>query len=74
MRHRLRTRVGKQLYKLRQHTVESVVGLLMSVMGFGQFRLRGRQKVSSEWTLVCPAYNLKRLHRLCPGLKRALAK
>jgi hypothetical protein len=50
-----------------------VFGIIKSVMGFGQFRLRGRQKVSLEWTLVCLAYNLKRLHRLCPGLKLALA-
>jgi hypothetical protein len=30
--------------------------------------------VSLEWTLVCLAYNLKRLHRLYLELKRALAK
>jgi transposase len=72
MRHRLRTRAGKALYKLRQQTVEPVFGIVKSVMGFGQFRLRGREKVSLEWTLVCLAYNLKRLHRLCPGLKLAV--
>jgi hypothetical protein len=73
MRYRLRTRAGKALYKLRQQTVEAVFGIIKSVMGFGQFRLRGRRKVSLEWTLVCLAYNLKRLHRLCAGLKRAMA-
>jgi hypothetical protein len=56
MRPRLTTRVGKQLYKLRQQTIEPVFGILKSVMGFGQFRSRGRQKVSLEWTLVYPAY------------------
>ncbi|NGO40426.1 transposase [Limisphaera ngatamarikiensis] len=73
MRHRLRTRAGKRLYKLRQQTVEPVFGIIKRVMGFGQFRSRGREKVSLEWTLICLAYNLKRLHRLCPGLKRAMA-
>jgi hypothetical protein len=73
MRHRLGTRAGKALYKLRRQTVEPVFGILKSVMGFRQFRLRGRQKVSLEWTLVCPAYSLKRPHRLCPGLKPAMA-
>jgi len=73
MRHRLRTRAGKTLYKLRRQTVEPVFGIIKRVMGFGQFRLRGREKVSLEWTLICLAYNLKRLHRLCPGLKRAMA-
>ena len=72
MRHRLRTRAGKRLYKLRQQTVEPVFGIIKSVLGFRQFRLRGREKVSLEWTLVCLAYNLKRLHRLGGSLKPAV--
>lgn len=71
MRHRLKTPAGKTLYKLRQQTVEPVFGIIKSVLGFRQFRLRGRAKVSLEWTLVCLAYNLKRLHRLGAGLKLA---
>jgi transposase len=71
MRHRLRTTAGKALYKLRQQTVEPVFGIIKAVLGFRQFRLRGRAKVSLEWTLVCLAYNLKRLHRLGAGLKLA---
>ena len=71
MRHRLRTTAGKALYKLRQQTVEPVFGIIKAVLGFRQFRLRGREKVSLEWTLVCLAYNLKRLHRLGAGLKLA---
>ncbi len=71
MRHRLKTAAGKSLYKLRQQTVEPVFGIIKSVLGFRQFRLRGRAKVSLEWTLVCLAYNLKRLHRLGAGLKLA---
>jgi transposase len=71
MRHRLRTTAGKALYKLRQQTVEPVFGIVKAVLGFRQFRLRGRAKVSLEWTLVCLAYNLKRLHRLGGGLKLA---
>jgi len=73
MRHRLRTTAGKALYKLRQQTVEPVFGILKAVLGFRQFHLRGRAKVSLEWTLVCLAYNLKRLHRLGAGLKLAAA-
>jgi transposase len=71
MRHRLKTTAGKQLYKLRQQTVEPVFGIIKAVLGFRQFRLRGQAKVSLEWTLVCLAYNLKRLHRLGAGLKLA---
>ena len=73
MRHRLKTTAGKALYKLRQQTVEPVFGILKSVLGFRQFRLRGREKVALEWTLVCLAYNLKRLHRLGAGLQLAAA-
>jgi transposase len=69
MRYRLKTPAGKALYKLRQQTVEPVFGIIKSVLGFRQFQLRGRAKVSVEWTLVCLAYNLKRLHRLGAGLK-----
>lgn len=61
--------LAKTLYKLRQQTVEPVLGIIMSMLGFRQFRLRGRARVSLEWTLVCPAYNRKRLHRLQAGLK-----
>ncbi len=71
MRHRLKTTAGKSLYKLRQQTVEPVFGIIKSVLGFRQFRLRGQAKVALEWTLVCLAYNLKRLHRLGAGLKLA---
>jgi transposase len=71
MRYRLQTTAGKTLYKLRQQTVEPVFGIIKAVLGFRQFRLRGRAKVSLEWTLVCLAYNLKRLHRLSAGLKLA---
>jgi transposase len=74
MRHRLQSSPGKQLYKLRQQTVEPVFGIIKSVLGFRQFLLRGTAKVSNEWTLVCLAYNLKRLHRLCAGQKLALAR
>ncbi len=36
-------------------------------------RVSQAPKVSTEWTLVCLAYNLKRLHRLGAGQKLALA-
>jgi len=67
MKHRLKTAVGKAKYRLRQQTVEPVFGIIKSVLGFRQFHLRGGEKVSLEWCLVCVAYNLKRLHRLAGG-------
>lgn len=73
MRHRLQSAAGKALYKQRQQTVEPVFGIIKSILGFRQFLLRGMAKVSTEWTLVCLAYNCKRLHRLGGGQKLAFA-
>jgi hypothetical protein len=64
MRHRLRTEAGQALYRLRQQTVEPVFGIIKAAMGFRRFQLRGQAGVALEWTLVCVAYNLRRLHRL----------
>ena len=64
MAHRLRTALGQALYRLRKQTVEPVFGIIKEVMGFRRFTLRGRAKVSLEWTLVCLSYNLRRLFAL----------
>ena len=64
MAHRLKTQIGKELYKLRKQTVEPVFGIIKEVMGFRRFLLRGRTKVELEWTLVCVSYNLKRMFAL----------
>ena len=64
MAYKLRTEIGKALYRLRKSTVEPVIGLVKEVLGFRQFSLRGLSAVGGEWTLVCLAHNLKRLHTL----------
>jgi transposase len=64
MAQRLKTAVGRALYRLRKQTVEPVFGIIKAVMGFRRFTLRGRAKVSLEWTLVCLSYNLRRLFTL----------
>ncbi len=64
MAHRLKTKLGKALYKLHKQTVEPVFGIIKEVMGFRRFLLRGRAKVGLEWTLVCVSYNLKRMFAL----------
>lgn len=64
MAHRLDTAAGKQLYGLRKETVEPVFGIIKQAIGFRQFLLRGKEKVSLEWILVSTSYNLKRLFNL----------
>ena len=67
MKHTLKTQAGKARYALRKQTVEPVFGIIKSVMGFRQFLLRGLEKVGHEWTLVCLAWNLKRMAVLRPS-------
>ena len=61
MKHRLKTRQGRQLYGKRLQTVEPVFGIIKSVMRFRQFLLRGLASVRGEWTLVTMAWNIKRM-------------
>jgi transposase len=67
MRYRLRTKAGRALYALRKETVEPVFGIIKQAMGFRRFLLRGKVKVSLEWTLVTLAYNFRRVYRLIKG-------
>jgi len=74
MGEKLRTEEGKALYGRRNHTVEPVFGIIKEAMGFRGFSLSGKEKVAGEWTLVCLAYNLRRLHRLVGDLKNGPEK
>jgi transposase len=64
MAYKLRTAIGRAIYRLRKCTVEPVIGIIKEAMGFRQFSLRGQDNVTGEWCLVCSAYNLRRLHVL----------
>jgi transposase len=61
MAHTLKTPQGRAQYGRRKCTVEPVFGIIKHVMRFRQFLLRGLTKVRGEWTLVCLAWNVKRL-------------
>lgn len=67
MAYKLRTEIGNALYRLRKSTVEPAIGIIKEILGFRQFSLRGLLAAGGEWTLVCLAYNLKRLHTLQVG-------
>jgi transposase len=64
MRHKLRTRAGRAVYALRKQVVEPVFGIIKEIMGFRRFMLRGLASVKREWSLVCMAFNIKRIHKL----------
>ena len=67
MAYKLRTVIGRAIYRLRKCTVEPVIGIIKEVLGFRQFSLRGLTAAAGEWGLVCLAFNLKRLNVLCNG-------
>jgi len=48
-------------YRLRKQIVEPVFGQAKEARGFRQFLLRGIEKVSAEWALICTAHNLNKL-------------
>jgi transposase len=55
------------IYKKRKQTVEPVFGIIKEILGFRRFSLRGEVQVDGEWSLVCSAYNLKRMFNLSLG-------
>ena len=60
----LKSEAGRQIYKKRKQTVEPVFGIIKEILGFRRFSLRGESKTANEWSLVCSAYNLKRMFKL----------
>jgi transposase len=62
MKRRLHSKRGKTKYRKRKGIAEAPFGWVKQVLGFRQFSLRGLQKVKAEWSLVCLAVNLRRMH------------
>lgn len=62
------TGAGRERYKLRQQTVEPILGIIKETLGFSCFSGRSLAKTSEEWTLVTLTYNLKRLFQLGTNL------
>jgi transposase len=63
MQHKLRSATGKALYAARKHIVEPVFGMIKSARGIRRFLLRGLEKVSAEWKLICLTHNLLKIWR-----------
>jgi hypothetical protein len=61
MRDKLKRAGRRSRYRLRKQTVEPVFGQIKQARGFRQFLLRGIEKVSAEWALICTAHNLTKL-------------
>ena len=63
MAHKLRSAAGKALYAARKHIIEPVFGQIKSARGIRAFLLRGQEKVSAEWQLICLTHNLLKVWR-----------
>ena len=63
MKRKLKTETGKALYKMRKAIVEPVFGQIKAARGIRAFLLRGMEKASAEWKLICATHNLLKLFR-----------
>jgi transposase len=63
MKEKLGSAAGKALYAARKQIVEPVFGMIKSARGIRRFLLRGLEKVSAEWQLICLTHNLLKIWR-----------
>jgi hypothetical protein len=63
MQQKLSSATGKVLYAARKQIVEPVFGMIKSARGIRKFLLRGLEKVSAEWQLICLTHNLLKIWR-----------
>lgn len=63
MRRKLRTVKGRAIYALRKEIVEPVFGQIKTVQDFDRFSVRGIERTTNEWALVCTTHNLLKLFR-----------
>jgi transposase len=61
MQRRLQCGGYRSRYRLRKQVVEPVFGQIKEARRFRRFLLRGLEKVTGEWNLVCIAHNLLKL-------------
>jgi len=67
MREKLISEEGRLKYFMRQYIIEPIFGHLKFNVGYRNFLLRGIEKVSAEFKLMCIGWNLKKMLKL--GIK-----
>jgi len=60
MNEKMERESSKEIYKRRKKIVEPVFGQIKN-SGFRGFSLRGCEKMSGEFSLVCAVYNFKEI-------------
>ena len=61
---KLNNSLSRNIYNKRLGIVESVFGTITEHRKFRQFLVRGKEKVKMQWSMVCSAFNLRRLFSL----------
>jgi transposase len=61
MQRKLKQAGRRSRYRLRKQLPEPVFGQIKQARGFRQFLLRGVEKVSGEWAMICTAHNILKL-------------
>lgn len=74
MHAKLRTEEGRKTYNQRMHIAETPFAIIKGIMEVRRFLLRGLDKVRTEWTWVCTAYNLKKLIAVLVALRAESGK
>lgn len=52
-----------ELYRRRKAIIEPVFAVIKAIDGFRRFTMRGLTSVRAQWSLVCTAYNLRKIYR-----------
>ncbi len=66
MQRRLKRGGWRSRYRLRKQIVEPVFGQIKAARGFRQFLMRGIEKVTAEWAIICTAHNILKLAKAYP--------
>ena len=61
MQDKLKRAGWRSRYRFRKQIVEPVFGQIKQARGFRQFLLRGTEKVTAEWAMICTAHNITKL-------------
>ena len=63
MKQKIDSEQGRAVYSRRMWTIEPVFGNITSNKGFKKLTLRGKAKVTCQWTICCIMHNIEKLWR-----------
>jgi transposase len=72
-RAKLRDAAKQKLLKRRKVIVEPAFGVIKQVEGFRRWTVRGLENVRTQWSMICAAFNLKKMHKVWRAGKLVLS-